>query len=280
MSVRVLDAVWRFGPKDQNSFILLLAIADNCNDQGTCFPSINTLADKCRCSTRSVMRGIQTLERARWLRVERDSIGGRGNKYIVNLEKLESLRHPQPHVTQSHVAKSRDKLSPEKKQSHVTQSHVTQRHMTNGHVTKTTRDTCQPVISPKPPIRSNRQLTTKPPLTPLHAGGSGNATLPPVGVPKHDHTDAALNHLATELGITNQRTLRKLLDPLRLWKRNNDATAYEAADAMIAAWQAYQAETPLRGIAKPWTVATFFTQGHWLKQHSWPTDPKLRRTVH
>lgn len=127
-------------------------------------------------------------------------------------------------------------------------------------------------------IRKTTHRLHKNPPNPLHAGGNGHA--PPTDPTARDHTDAALAHVATELGITSQRTVRKLLEPLRLYKRQRDTTAYEAADAMIEAWRAYQAEAPLRGIAKPWSIATFFTQGHWMNQRSWPIDPKLRRQLH
>jgi helix-turn-helix protein len=269
-----MDSVWKAGPQDQNSFLILLAIADHCNDEGTCYPSIATLATKSRCSQRSVMRGIVSLEQGKWIKVRRDAIGGRGNQYVVNLKKLHELKlkKDKKQVTKRQVAGS-----------HMTERHVTNSHVTKRHVTKTTRDTCQPVNSPTPPIRKNRQLTVNTPYSPPASHGDANAPpplLPPEGVTQHDHTAEAIERVVTELGITNRRLCRSLEEVLTQQRKQQDVTAYEISERMIAAWQQYQNLAPYRS-SYPWSVRTFFTQGHWLKPESWPIDyARMERDQH
>jgi hypothetical protein len=98
--------------------------------------------------------------------------------------------------------------------------------------------------------------------------------LPAAALTQHDHADDALERVAHELGITAPRVIKALRDPLVLWKKQNDGTAYDAAAAMIHAWRDYQNQSHLRS-CYPWNPRTFFTHGHWLHPESWPTDPKL-----
>lgn len=76
------------GPSSGPLSHTLVAIADNADDYGFAFPSIETLATKSRCDVRTVMRRIQRLETAGWIRVRRRVLGGKGSVYFINLEKL------------------------------------------------------------------------------------------------------------------------------------------------------------------------------------------------
>lgn len=53
MSVDYMTLAWRTelqaGPR-----LVLLAVCDNANDEGNCFPSVQNLADKCGLSVRAV----------------------------------------------------------------------------------------------------------------------------------------------------------------------------------------------------------------------------------
>ncbi|MBH9537511.1 helix-turn-helix domain-containing protein [Novosphingopyxis sp. YJ-S2-01] len=60
MSVRVMSKVWEIDLPDSEK-IVLLALADAANDEGTCWPSMKTLATKCSKSDRTVQGAIQTL---------------------------------------------------------------------------------------------------------------------------------------------------------------------------------------------------------------------------
>ena len=51
--------------------LVLMALADAANDQGTCWPSVATIAAKVGVSTRTVQRVIQTLIRRELLELTR-----------------------------------------------------------------------------------------------------------------------------------------------------------------------------------------------------------------
>lgn len=74
MSVRIMALVWDSGlpPNDR---LVLLAIADFCDDSGTAWPSIARVAEKCGMSDRGVRKIIRRLEHSGWL--ETDVGGGR-----------------------------------------------------------------------------------------------------------------------------------------------------------------------------------------------------------
>jgi hypothetical protein len=82
MSVRVMNDVWLQSTMKGSALLLLLAIADNADDQGYCWPSVVYLAKKTRLSERSITRLITILEASEELSVTRDS--GRGNQYTVS----------------------------------------------------------------------------------------------------------------------------------------------------------------------------------------------------
>lgn len=60
MSVRVMTKVWDT-PLPDSEKIVLLALADWANDEGSCWPSIATLARKCSKSERTVQAAIKSL---------------------------------------------------------------------------------------------------------------------------------------------------------------------------------------------------------------------------
>jgi len=84
MSIRVMTWVWDNSPVGGSERLLLLAIADCANDEGgNAWPSIATLARKCRIDGRTVQRIIRRLADAGHLTVVA-SAGGRGsNVYTV-----------------------------------------------------------------------------------------------------------------------------------------------------------------------------------------------------
>lgn len=62
MSVRVMSWVWEHSRAEGTDRLVLLAIADSAGDDGgNAFPSIETLADKAKVSTRTVQRSIRSL---------------------------------------------------------------------------------------------------------------------------------------------------------------------------------------------------------------------------
>jgi hypothetical protein len=104
MSGYISGAVWISGPKHHNQRYVLLAIADNANDHGYCWPSVETIVEKCLISKSTVLRCLESLEHDGWLQINKKAVEYRGNSYQIVLEKL-SFERP----------KSGVRLKPEKK---------------------------------------------------------------------------------------------------------------------------------------------------------------------
>jgi Helix-turn-helix domain len=127
MSIRIMTQVWERSQHKGTELLLMLAIADNANDQGLAYPSKKTLAKKTRLSVRQVQRLIQVVARSRELQVSVGT-GPRGcNEYRIHLggDKLspdETIRgdiqgtkrgdtavSPEP-TTQTNIALTREQL--------------------------------------------------------------------------------------------------------------------------------------------------------------------------
>lgn len=90
MSVDVVAWVFRHSEATGNDRLVLLAIADEADDDGTnAFPSIDRIALKARVPKRTVMRCLTRLEEAAALVVRRPEVRGRGhfNTYVVVMGK-------------------------------------------------------------------------------------------------------------------------------------------------------------------------------------------------
>jgi DNA-binding MarR family transcriptional regulator len=83
-----MSAVWRHGPVERSQRLLLLAIADNANDEAVAWPSTQTLAGKACMTVRTVSRTLEALVIAGWLEVLPRSFERRGNTYKLNVAKL------------------------------------------------------------------------------------------------------------------------------------------------------------------------------------------------
>lgn len=64
MSISVTSSVWKTSKQKNNALLMLLAIADNANDEGWAYPSIDTLASKVRVTRRNAQKIIDRLEAA------------------------------------------------------------------------------------------------------------------------------------------------------------------------------------------------------------------------
>jgi hypothetical protein len=81
MSLRIMTRVWDVQLPHADK-LLLLALADNANDEGLCWPSVATLARKAGMDERTVQRAIGRLVAAGHVTVRtqslvRDSVNGR-----------------------------------------------------------------------------------------------------------------------------------------------------------------------------------------------------------
>jgi len=82
MSLNIIREAWQLSRADGSALLLLLAIADNANDETReAWPSIPYLADKCRCSERWVRYLITQLEELGEVEVSKRPTGG--NLYRV-----------------------------------------------------------------------------------------------------------------------------------------------------------------------------------------------------
>jgi hypothetical protein len=85
MSIRMMTLVWDQSQHKGSELLLLLAIADNANDQGIAYPSVRTLAKKIRMSRRNTQYLISKIEQTGELRVAVGA-GPRGcNEYRIEL---------------------------------------------------------------------------------------------------------------------------------------------------------------------------------------------------
>lgn len=91
MSIKIMSAVWDSSVKTQSDKaktrhhakkLVLLALADNANDDGVCWPSIKTLARKCDLSPQGVLNQLEQLVDEGRIEVERSN-GKRSNRYTV-----------------------------------------------------------------------------------------------------------------------------------------------------------------------------------------------------
>lgn len=94
MSIKIMSRVWDNGPPDKAETLVLLAIADFCNDYGECWPSVGGIARKARMTERGVQKIIARLVGIGWLKIDKNA-GRRGcNLYLVTPPELSSPRTP------------------------------------------------------------------------------------------------------------------------------------------------------------------------------------------
>ncbi|MDF1853483.1 MAG: helix-turn-helix domain-containing protein [Verrucomicrobiales bacterium] len=87
MSIKIMSQVWETGPSKQSHLLVMLALADYANDEGTCWPSMASIAHKARITERGARKIVRELEALGWLYI--DTGGGRHgcNRYTVNPEQ-------------------------------------------------------------------------------------------------------------------------------------------------------------------------------------------------
>ena len=91
MSVTVMARVWRNSKAKHASLLVLLAIADFCNDEDEAWPSIATLAMKARLTTRQVKRVLIALEEAGEIQVIKNAGQNGTNRFLVTVGRGDKL---------------------------------------------------------------------------------------------------------------------------------------------------------------------------------------------
>ena len=98
MSIGIMTMVWNSAGTSGSLRLMLLAIADQANDQGECWPSIATLARKAGVHRRHAITLIGALESAGYINIEHRKITkdlNQTNRYYINLKALEGGSVPQ-----------------------------------------------------------------------------------------------------------------------------------------------------------------------------------------
>jgi hypothetical protein len=91
MSIDLMSAVWQRGPHETVQRFVLLALANYADQDGYCWPSYNTLAERCAISRSTAIRAVKALEEDGWIRRQaRQAANGQAgtNGYFVNMERL------------------------------------------------------------------------------------------------------------------------------------------------------------------------------------------------
>lgn len=99
-----MSKVWEHAPCRENCLIVLLALADWADDEGVCWPSIQTLADKARIDRRSAQRIIRKLKSDGLISIEEG--GGRANQHRYHI-KTAALCRPLGSTKNSDIASTK-----------------------------------------------------------------------------------------------------------------------------------------------------------------------------
>jgi len=112
MSIHQMNAVWKRSKQKGSKRLLLLAIADNANEDGTAWPGLDHLAGKTLLSRRHVSRLISELDGTDELAVVWGGGRGTANLYHVLCDKTAQEIADIKHEVAQQNALNHDKLSP------------------------------------------------------------------------------------------------------------------------------------------------------------------------
>jgi len=93
MSIQVMTAVWRKAPYEGGALLVLLAMADWADDNGNCWPSVRTLAEKSRQSERNVRKCLARMKRDGTVSIEVNAGPHFANRYRIQFGKFENSRN-------------------------------------------------------------------------------------------------------------------------------------------------------------------------------------------
>jgi Helix-turn-helix domain len=82
VSIKIMTLAWSVAVGDHTDKLVLLALADNANDQGDCYPSLTKIAEKCEVSRRTAVYSLQRLEAGG--HIDRKLTAGRNTVYSVH----------------------------------------------------------------------------------------------------------------------------------------------------------------------------------------------------
>src|SRR3990167_6752441 len=80
MSISLMTAAFKTGLPQVQKFVLV-ALCDNANDQGECYPSVPMLAIKCSLTERAIRKAVSALEQSR--HISRSHRAGRSTLFQI-----------------------------------------------------------------------------------------------------------------------------------------------------------------------------------------------------
>lgn len=86
-----MSLVWERAPYSAGTLMVLLALGDWSDDEGLCWPSVQSLAHKARIKRRSTQYIIRKLAKDKIIKIEERRGRGHQNKYRINVQKLRLL---------------------------------------------------------------------------------------------------------------------------------------------------------------------------------------------
>jgi hypothetical protein len=98
MSLDVLTAIWRAPPCKGGNLLVLLAIADNADDDGWGYPGVDLIARKSNMSKRNAQKNLRHLEEAGLIVVEEGGGRGKSNAYQIACNGFYGSEPPPPAV--------------------------------------------------------------------------------------------------------------------------------------------------------------------------------------
>lgn len=101
MSIKLMSQIWDDAPFEKTTLLVLLCLADMANDRGVCWPSVETIAKKARCSERWVRDVLVELEAAGY--VGKEPRAGQTTRYHVHFPPIEGLGD-EPHFRPEETA--------------------------------------------------------------------------------------------------------------------------------------------------------------------------------
>lgn len=123
MSIRIMTAAWDLNLGSHTAKLVLLALADNANDAGVCWPSIETVAAKCDLTPNGVRKQMKNLVELGALRID-PSKGRKSNTYTVTPNAVKgspeaptpNAVHPTPNGVQSVTDTTPNGVGPNRKE--------------------------------------------------------------------------------------------------------------------------------------------------------------------
>jgi hypothetical protein len=84
MSIGCMNDAWRSSVTDRTQLLVLMSLADQANEHGLCWPSVDYVGGRARCKVRSVQRALNALQKDGHLSIQRGQGRNHTNVYHVH----------------------------------------------------------------------------------------------------------------------------------------------------------------------------------------------------